>query len=207
MQQRALQILNSAAQQTGSSLEQMSERQKAVALHDFVRSIPFGFNPRFEESLPEETLFWNKGHCTPKSRLLVSLLLATGIEARMHFVNINNDVLHKATSLPIPRVITHSYTEVKFQDSADWLKVDSYVIDPPKFQRAQEQNENDIRLGSLDPRVAGAGRYGIRAVGATNTWDGTQNAFSQLDDRSPKGVLFDFVDSSVLGLGFIVYGI
>ena len=59
-----------------------SEVEKAVALHDYVRdSIEFGFNMYFDATPPEYTLACARGHCNPKSRLMVALFRAAGLES------------------------------------------------------------------------------------------------------------------------------
>ena len=71
-----------------------SEREAAVRLHDFVRDrIRFGLTHRFDDATPEQTLAAGVGHCNPQGRLLVSLLRAVDIPARLHFVWIRMEVL------------------------------------------------------------------------------------------------------------------
>ena len=51
-----------------------TEREKAVALHDYVRdNIKFGFNRYFDLSTPDNTFDLGMGHCNPKGWLITAL--------------------------------------------------------------------------------------------------------------------------------------
>lgn len=149
------------------------EREKAIAVHDHVReSVKFGFNKYFDAAQPEYTLACGYGHCNPKSRLMVSLFRAIGLEAYQHFVVIPTDMLKGAVppsrSWMVPRESCHSYTEVEVEGT--WCAIDSYIIDTAFLKAAQA-------------RLAKEGRslgYGVRAD-STNVWDGRTSAFSQCD--------------------------
>lgn len=54
--------------------ELATEREKTIALHDYVRdNIKFGFNRYFDLSKPNHTLELSIGHCNPKGELMVAL--------------------------------------------------------------------------------------------------------------------------------------
>lgn len=150
-----------------------TEHEKAIALHDYVRdNVKFGFNKYFDATPPDYTLACGQGHCNPKSRLMVSLFRAAGLESHQHFVVIPKDILKDAIPASrywmIPAEICHSYAEVKVDGT--WCALDSYIVDTPLLRGAQD-------------RLAEEGRslgYGVRAD-SVNTWDGHSNAFSQFD--------------------------
>jgi hypothetical protein len=147
-------------------------RDLAVALHDFVRDIPFGFTRQFDLATADYTLQCQRGHCTPKSELFVSLLRRAGFaDATVVTVSIPGDVLHylgSGESSPFPSTLQHCFTQVTVEKGGKLCRLDSYVIDPPLFQAARE------RLKATG-RHAG---YGIHKE-ATNEWDGSQDAFCQ----------------------------
>jgi GNAT superfamily N-acetyltransferase len=67
-----------------------------VALHDYVReNVRFGFNKYFDASAPDDTLACGVGHCNPKSRLLVALFRAAGLESHQHVVVIPKEILKR----------------------------------------------------------------------------------------------------------------
>ncbi len=150
-----------------------AEREKAIALHDYVReNVKFGFNKYFDATPPDYTLSCGHGHCNPKSRLMVALFRAAGLECYQHFVVIPKDILKGAISPSrywmIPAELSHSYVEVKVEGK--WCTIDSFIVDTPLLKGAQARLVQENRpLG-----------YGARPD-SINVWDGRSNAFSQFD--------------------------
>lgn len=150
-----------------------TEREMAIALHDHVREgVKFGFNQHFDAADPDYTLACGVGHCNPKSRLLVALFRAAGLESHQHCVVIPKDILKGAILASrywmIPTELSHSYVEVEVEGA--WYAIDSHIVDTSLLLAAQA-------------RLAAEGRtlgYGVR-VDSTNTWDGQSDAFSQFD--------------------------
>jgi hypothetical protein len=150
-----------------------AEREKAVALHNYVRDkVKFGFNKYFDATPPEYALSFGYGHCNPKSRLMVALFQIGGFESYQHFVVLPKEILKGAIPPSrywmIPAELSHSYVEVKVEGS--WYAIDSFIVDPPLLSGALTRLEQEGRsLG-----------YGVR-VGSINVWDGESDAFSQFD--------------------------
>jgi hypothetical protein len=148
-----------------------TEREKAVALHDYVRErVKFGFNKYFDAGEVDYVLACGTGHCNPKSRLLVALFRTAGLKSSQHFVVIPKDILQGAIPPSrywmIPAELSHSYVEVKVEGK--WYAIDSHIVDTPLLQAAQARLAAECRtLG-----------YGAR-VDSINVWDGRSNAFSQ----------------------------
>lgn len=155
-----------------ASLKQQTEgsRELAVAIHDYVRDIPFGFTRQHDHASAEYTLQRRVGHCTPKAQLFVSLLREAGFEdATTVTVPISGDVLRylgPQESSPFPTRLQHTFTKVTVEGKI--CCVDSYVVDPPLFGAARH------RLSQQNV-VAG---WGIHKDGV-NQWDGHSDAFSQ----------------------------
>jgi hypothetical protein len=150
----------------------VTEREVAIALHDYVReNVRFGFNKYFDATQPDYTLACGWGHCNPKSRLMVALFRAAGMESYQHFVVIPKDILKGAIPASrywmIPAELSHSYAEVKVVGV--WCELDSYIVDTPLLEGARARLARESRsLG-----------YGVR-LDSVNTWDGQSNAFSQV---------------------------
>lgn len=167
-------IVQSLSASTGSS------RELAVALHNFVRDeIPFGFTHRFDLATPEHTLQQGRGHCTPKTNLLVHLLRQAGFEdatvVSVPILNTVFDNLEERGRNSFPGMVHHSFTEVTVDGRP--CRFDSYVIDKPLFQAAQAKilsEENGAPLG-----------YAIHRDG-TCEWDGRSDAFSQYMVQTPE---------------------
>ena len=150
-----------------------TECEKAIQLHDYVRNnVKFGFNKYFDASPPDYTLSYGYGHCNPKSRLMVALFRAVGLESYQHFVVIPKDILKDAVPPSrywmMPAELSHSYVEVKVEGR--WCMIDSFIVDTPLLKGAQAKLAHEKRaLG-----------YGVRS-GSINVWDGHSDAFSQFD--------------------------
>lgn len=149
------------------------ERDKAIALHDYVRdTVKFGFNKYFDASPPEYTLACGYGHCNPKSRLLVALFQSAGLESYLHLVVLPKDILKGAIPVSrywmIPAELSHGYVEANVE--GQWCAIDSHIIDTPLLRAARARLIHEER----------AHGYGVR-VNSTNVWDGRTDAFSQFD--------------------------
>jgi hypothetical protein len=59
-----------------------TDRDKAVRIHDHVRSLPFGFTPYFDAAPPAVTNQLG-GHCNPKGALFVHLLRLAGAQLEL----------------------------------------------------------------------------------------------------------------------------
>ncbi len=153
--------------------ETSTQREKAIALHDYVREkVKFGFNKYFDATPPDYTLSCGHGHCNPKSRLMVALFQAAGLESYQHFVVIPKDILKDAIPPSrfwmIPPELSHSYVEVRVEDN--WCTIDSFIVDTPLLKGA-------LTKLTKENRTIG---YGVRS-NSINEWDGQNNAFSQFD--------------------------
>jgi transglutaminase-like putative cysteine protease len=166
------------------------DRSLAVGLHDVVRDrIAFGFTPWFDDATAEQTLRLGVGHCNPQAALFVALLRSAGLTARFQPVTITNDVLRGF--LQTPPLLSHVFTELRLDGTDDWIRLDSYIVDPP------------LRAAAV-ARLTAEGRtlgYGCH-VDASSGWNGTDDAFSQIvtDDlveawHEPVDDLADFYRS------------
>lgn len=157
------------------------DRERALRIHAFVRDrIKFGWQSAFYDVRASEVLEAGIGYCNTKSTLFIALLRAASIPARPHFVDLDARIL---TGLVNTRsdFVDHSYTEVWL--GGRWVRVDSYIVDPPLFAAAQA-------------RLAAEGRpfgYGIHRHGTTD-WDGRSDAFAQFvrDPPTPVPTRRDF---------------
>src|SRR4030065_385261 len=151
----------------------VTQRENAIALHDYVReNVKFGFNKYFDAATPDYTLSFGQGHCNPKSRLMVVLFRALGLEAYQHFVAIPKDILKGAIPPSqfwmISAELSHSYVEVNIE--GNWCEIDSFIVDTPLLKGAR------ARLA----KEGGTCGNGVR-LNSVNVWDGKGNAFSQFD--------------------------
>ena len=143
-----------------------SDREKAVAIHDFVRDeISYGFSSKYYDQKASEVLRKRRGFCNTKGTLFIALLRAAKIPARQHFVDISPEILSGILD-PGTAWLDHSYTEVWL--GGKWIAVDSYIVDPEMFYAALKRlREEDLHCG-----------YGVHRYGSL-TWDGRSDSFSQ----------------------------
>ena len=161
-------IIAAAARATAGAVTDVA---RAVRLHDFVRDIPFGWAPAFDEQKASEVLASGIGFCNTKSTLFVALLRAAGIPARIHFVAISRRTL-RGLITPPSAYIDHSFTEVLLDGR--WLATDSYNVDPVLHRAA-------VAKLRAENALVGHGAHG----NGTCVWNGRSNAFSQfVDDAS-----------------------
>lgn len=153
----------------------------AVALHNYVRDkVAFGFTPYFDAATADMTLKLGAGHCNPQARLMVELLRTAGFEARFRPSTITNAIL-KGVAFTPPQ-LSHIFTEVRMNNN--WVRIDSYIADPPLRRAAVEKLEReDLDYG-----------FGCHRT-ATGDWDGTQDAFSQIADQDMIVELHDPVEN------------
>ena len=142
--------------------------ERALRLHDLVRDIPFGWAPAFDEQKASEVLACGIGFCNTKSTLIVALLRAARIPARIHFVGISRRTL-RGLIAPPSAYVDHSYTEVLLDGR--WIATDSYNVDPALHRAA---------LARLRAENALVG-YGVH-INGTCHWDGRTDCFSQFVD-------------------------
>lgn len=142
-----------------------SDLQKAVAVHDFVKSLPFGCIAGFDHIPAAAVLRAGRGDCHTKGTLFVAMLRSLGVPARLRFVTLPGAFLKGVVEKP-PETITHAIGEVLLQ--GHWWRTDTYVTDELlEGQAAQLLRQQDLRLG-----------YGVHAQGR-RYWDGKSHAHGQ----------------------------
>lgn len=148
--------------------------QKAVRIHDYIKSLPFGC-PSASENLRSGTVLRaGLGDCHAKGTLFVSMLRLVGIPARLRFVSLSSAFLEGIISLPGVK-ITHAVAEAYLADQ--WIQVDTYVTDEMLEGHAL------MRLKAKGKMVG----FGIHAM-AQRYWAGTQSAHAQYTPLDPSSL-------------------
>ncbi|BEV72684.1 hypothetical protein THUN1379_21660 [Paludibacterium sp. THUN1379] len=148
-----------------------SQRERAVAIHDYVRDhIAFGFTTWFESVTPAQTLLRGRGHCNAQADLMCALLQAAGLAARLRFVQLDKRVLRHAVPALVyqclPPDLFHAVIQVEIDGV--WRHCDSYIFEPAVFAAQQKK-----RLAAGLPLG-----YGVTSEGTCH-WSGDADAFSQ----------------------------
>jgi hypothetical protein len=153
---------------------QQGDSNKALACYRYVHELPFACLPDGNSVSALTVLRRGKGDCHTKSTLLVAMLRAIEIPARLRFLTLRADFLRGVIDLgELP--IEHCCVEVLLDGR--WAAIDSHVMDPLLTRAALIQLENEGRdLG-----------YGMHRRGATD-WDGEHQAFSPIVADDPASL-------------------
>ncbi len=141
-----------------------SETQKAVFVHDFVKSLPFGCVAGFDHVPAGAVLKAGRGDCHTKGTLFVAMLRSVGVAARLRFVTLSSAFLKGI--IDVPDTITHAVAEVYLDGR--WVQTDTYVTDTLLETHAMQLLEQQgSQIG-----------YGIHIRG-NHFWDGRHAAHAQ----------------------------
>ena len=148
---------------------------RAKAIHDFVRGIPFGSFSDVSHVRASDVLRANRGDCHSKGVLFVALCRVAGVPARLNFLRIDprylNGILEER-----PLSLAHAVGQVLIGDH--WVSTDGYVVDPVLFGRA-------LQLLALAQVDAG---WGV-VSDAGSDWDGATDCLQQF---APTDVVHNY---------------
>ncbi len=152
---------------TALTLHLETDREKAVVVHDFVKTLPFGCVPDYSALTASGLLKLGHGDCFTKGMLLVALLRAAQVPARLRFVSLPANFLYGIIDTEEDTTM-HAMAEVLVQ--GQWRVTDSYVPDAALQNSAiKKLKEEERQLG-----------YGIH-IGGARHWDGLSDASAQCD--------------------------
>jgi transglutaminase-like putative cysteine protease len=138
------------------------ERGKALALYGFVKRLPLARRFRLRLSTARQVIDAGRGDANDKATLLVAMLRASGIPARIRYLQIDGEILRGLTakvSKPI-RPVVEAWLHGR------WLRTDTYIFDAAYMAAARQRLKDD-----------GWERgYGIH-VGGAMVWDGYDSAY------------------------------
>ncbi len=139
-----------------------TEREKVLALYASVKRIPFAKPFRMRLHTAREVLQQGHGDSADKATLLVALLRAAGVPARMRYLTLAPEALrgfvHNA--LEPTRPLLEVWLEGR------WVRTDTYVLDAPLAAAARQRLlDNGWSHG-----------YGLHVDGQL-LWDGCRDAF------------------------------
>ena len=156
-----------------------SDIQKAIRIHDYIKSLPFGCPTSGGHTSAAAVLKSGLGDCHSKGTLFVGLLRSSGIPARLRFVSLSGDFLRGILDLH-GSSITHAIGEVYL--NGQWIQSDTYVADDLLESQA-------LAKLALEGHKLG---YGIHAQGR-RYWSGLQSAHGQYAIEDPLSMpLIDF---------------
>jgi hypothetical protein len=148
--------------------------QKAMAVHDYVRSIPFGCMAGMDHPSATDVMRANRGDSHGKGTLLVALLRACGVPARLRFVSLPK-TLYRGLADAGQDALMHAVAEIWLGNT--WVQTDTYVLDSAYAHAAHRLlKKKGWRLG-----------YGMHVSGQTD-WYGHRDAFAQFSPSDPASL-------------------
>ncbi len=142
-----------------------NQRDKAVAVHDYVKTLPFACVPDFLRIKASDVLRLGQGDCHTKGLLLVALLRASNVPARLRFVTLPTRFLAGLLASGA-HTMTHAVAEVYLDNR--WHQTDTYVVD------AQLDRQARVLLQAKNLQLG----YGIHVQG-DQEWNGSCDAHAQ----------------------------
>ncbi|MDB5859211.1 MAG: hypothetical protein JWQ76_2900 [Ramlibacter sp.] len=146
------------------ALTQLSktEREKALAIYGYVKRMPLIKPMKLRMRTAREVIDTGRGDAPDKATLLVAMLRAAGIPARLRYVLVDGDILRGLTT----RVRQAARPLVEMWLHGRWLRTDTYIFDAAYMAAARQRlKEQGWDWG-----------FGIH-VGGAMLWDGYESAF------------------------------
>lgn len=139
-----------------------TEREKALAVYGFVKRIPFAKPLKLRLRTAREVIDAGRGDADDKATVLVALLRAAGIPARLRYIELRGEILRGLTSSIASA--GRPVAEIWLNDG--WLRTDTYIFDA-------------VYMAAVRQRLKGHGwdwGYGIHRDGHV-IWSGAGDAF------------------------------
>ena len=139
-----------------------NDREKALAVYAFVKRIPFARPIKFRLRTPRQVLSAAGGDALDKIGLLVALLRAVDIPARIRYMQLPGAMLRGLIS----QVSNAARPVVEIHLAGGWVATDTYIFDAAYISAARRR---------LDEQGWECG-FGIHRDGAS-IWNGCDDAF------------------------------
>lgn len=139
-----------------------TEREQAMALHNYVKKLPFERRLKLRLRTAREVLDTGRGDASDKAALLVALLRRARIPARIRYVELRGEILRGLTSSTgsAPRPVVELWL------GGRWVRTDTYIFDVAYVAAARQRlKDQDWEWG-----------YGIHRNGQS-VWNGSDDAF------------------------------
>ena len=139
-----------------------SEREKALAIFGFVKRLPFAKSLKLRLRTARQVLDAGSGDAEDKAALLIALLRAADIPARLRYIELRGEILRGLTS----NVASAARPVAEIWLGGRWLRTDTYIFDAAYMAAARQRlKDHDWEWG-----------YGIHRNGHM-IWSGAGDAF------------------------------
>jgi hypothetical protein len=112
-----------------------TEREKALAVYGFVKRIPFAKPLKLRLRKAREVIDAGRGDADDKATVLVALMRAAGIPARLRYIELRGEILRGLTSNIASA--GRPVAEVWLNDT--WMRTDTYIFDAVYMAAARQR--------------------------------------------------------------------
>lgn len=138
-----------------------TDREKALAIYGFVKRLALAKPIKLRHRSAREVMDAGEGDADDKATLLLALLRAAGIPARLRYVELRGAMLRGL--VPTMRRAARPLAEIWL---GRWLRTDTYIFDARYMAAARQRlKDRDLPCG-----------YGIHVAGHS-LWNGRDDAF------------------------------
>jgi hypothetical protein len=139
-----------------------TEREKALAIYGFVKRLPFAKTLKMRLRRAREVIDAGRGDADDKAAVLIALLRAADIPARLRYIELRGEILRGLTS----NVASAARPLAEIWLGERWLQTDTYIFDAAYMAAARQ------RLKARDWEWG----YGIHRDGNV-IWSGAGDAY------------------------------
>jgi hypothetical protein len=116
-----------------------NDREKALAIYEFVKSLPYTKRVKLHYPTAREVLQWHGGDGDDKATVLIALLRESGIPARIRYMEMRGEMLRGLipdTAIMAARPLAEIWL-------GRWVRTDTYIFDAPYVNAARERLQRD----------------------------------------------------------------
>lgn len=115
-----------------------TERERALAVYGFVKRIPFSKPFKLRLRTAREVIDAGRGDADDKAAVLIALLRAAGIPARLRYIELRGEILRGLTS----GVGSAARPLAEIWLGERWLRTDTYIFDAAYVAAARQRLKN-----------------------------------------------------------------
>jgi hypothetical protein len=112
-----------------------TEREKALAVYGFVRRIPFAKPLKLRLRTARQVIDAGRGDASDKATVLIALMRAAGIPARLRYIELRGEVLRGLNSNVAS--VGRAVAEIWLNDR--WMRTDTYIFDAVYLTAARQR--------------------------------------------------------------------
>ena len=112
-----------------------TEREKALAVYGFVKRMPFAKPLKLRLRTARQVIDAGRGDAADKATVLIALMRAAGIPARLRYIELRGEVLRGLTS----NVASAGRPVAEIWLNDCWMRTDTYIFDAAYMAAARQR--------------------------------------------------------------------